>query len=53
MAAFSARGSLGINAMSGDEDSSSGIFDTSQPAGWFHILWFGSVLMILFFLWML
>jgi hypothetical protein len=54
MPTITARGSAGISAIGGDAPSgSSGILDTSTPAGWFHLFWFASVAIILLFLWML
>lgn len=53
MPGITARGSVGINSMGWDENDSSGAFDMSAPAGWFHALWIGSVIVILLMLWML
>lgn len=54
MAAVTARGAASVSAIGGEGNpSGSGILDTSTPAGWFHIFWFASVAIILFFLWML
>lgn len=54
MASVTARGAASVSAIGGDEYSpGSGILDTSTPAGWFHLFWFASVAIILFFLWAL
>lgn len=53
MPAVSARGAASVTAISDGGASTGGMFDTSTPAGWFHLMWWGSVLIILFFLWAL
>jgi hypothetical protein len=54
MASVTARGAASVSAIGeGGSNPGSGILDTSTPAGWFHIFWFASVAIILFFLWML
>jgi hypothetical protein len=53
MASVTARGAASVSAIGGEVSSGSGILDTSTPAGWFHIFWFASVAIILFFLWAL
>jgi hypothetical protein len=54
MASVTARGAASVSAIGGDQTpSGSGILDTSTPAGWFHLFWFASVGIILFFLWAL
>jgi hypothetical protein len=54
MPTVTARGAASVSALGGtDNPSGSGILDTDTPAGWFHLFWFASVAIILFFLWML
>jgi hypothetical protein len=53
MPTVTARGAASVSAIGGEEPSGSGILDTQTPAGWFHIFWFASVAIILFFLWAL
>lgn len=53
MAAVTARGAASISAIGGDTNPGGSFLDTSTPSGWFHIFWFASVAIILFFLWML
>jgi hypothetical protein len=53
MPTIGARGSVGIETMGWDGDESSGAFDMSAPAGWFHAMWIASVVIILVMLWLL
>jgi len=53
MATVTARGAASVSAIGGEVTSGSGAFDTSTPAGWFHLFWLASVAIILFFLWAL
>lgn len=55
MPAAGLKGSLGVYALDGDGGSPSkgGMLDFSTPAGWHTIIWWSSVVIILFFLWAL
>lgn len=53
MPSIGARGSVGIETMGGFDGESNGAFDMGAPAGWFHVLWIASVVIILLVLWML
>lgn len=52
MPAVTARGAVGINVIDGGKGSG-GMLDLSTPAGWHSVFWWGSVILILFFLWAL
>lgn len=53
MAQVGFRGSAGLYAIDGDNPPNSGLFDLQTPAGWQQVFWWGSVLVILWLLWML
>lgn len=53
MPAVTARGSASLSAIGGSDSPGSGMLDLSMPAGWFHLFWWLSVGIILFFLWAL
>ena len=53
MPTVTARGAASVSAIGGEASSGSGFLDTSTPSGWFHMFWFASVAIILFFLWAL
>lgn len=54
MAEAAVRGSASLFAIGGSASGSgSGMLDLSTPAGWHSVLWWGSVAIIVFFLWAL
>lgn len=53
MSSVTARGAASITAIDGGGGKSGGMLDLSTPAGWHSVFWWGSVVVILFFLWAL